>query len=476
MQVTCGITGYSQQPLKLSPLNPHYFEYNNKPVLLITSAEHYGALINLDFDYMRYFDALKEHGMNCTRIFSGSYVEREKDISWMRYQNTLAPKPNRLVVPWARSSTHGYYNGGNKFDLDSWDDKYFQRLKDLMTQAKASGIFIELTLFGNQYGDSIWANSPLYPKNNIQGAGPSGPKSFLLFQSLRNRQLLAYQESMVRKIVQELNSFDNLYYEISNEPYNDVVDSAAVDSWNYHMVNLIKETEKSLPGKHLIATCFSVIDYPDVSVANFHYVRVPGMQSFEWLLGLNKVIGMDETLGSVIHSNVTDTRIEAWDHILRGGGAYNNLCWEYTPGKEEGTDSAKIIRIYLQNLQKFMGEFDYIRMASDYHSLINKPKSSFVRVLSEAGRQYAVYMNHSRIKGSGPREIWGYRAINGTYEDRLVLDLPAGTYILKWMNPATGKYYGNEIIIRHPGGNLSLLTPVYVTDIALQIKITKADM
>ena len=138
MDVTCGITGYSHQPLKLNPVNPHYFEYNDKAVLLITSAEHYGALINLDFNYMRYFEALKEHGMNCSLIFSGSYVERENDISWMKYQNTLAPGPNRLIVHWARSSTPGYYNGGNKFDLDSWDDKYFQRLKDLMIQAKAS--------------------------------------------------------------------------------------------------------------------------------------------------------------------------------------------------------------------------------------------------------------------------------------------------------------------------------------------------
>lgn len=469
------LTLCSQQPLKLNQVNPHYFEYNHKPVLLITSAEHYGALINLDFDYVKYFDALKEQGMNSTRVFSGSYIEREKDIAWMKYQNTLAPRPNRLIVPWARSSTSGYYNGGNRFDLEKWDAKYFQRLKDFMNQARSRGIFIEFTLFCNQYGDSIWANSPLYPINNIQNAGPSGPKSFLIFQSLAHKQLLGYQEAMVRKLVQELNSFDNLYYEISNEPYNDVKDSAAVDSWNYHMVNLVKETEKNLPFRHLIATCFSVIDDPDVSVANFHYVRVPGMQSFEWLMSLNKVISMDETMGSVTQSDVNDTRIEAWDHILRGGGAYNNLSWEYTPDREQGTDSARIIRIYLQNLQKFMGEFDFVRMSPDYHVVMNKPKASFVRVLSEPGKQYAVYLMHSKIKGSGPLEIWGFRSSKGIYEDRLTLDLPAGVYSIKWMNPVTGQYYENERIVQHSGGNLYLLSPVYVTDIALEIKNKKTE-
>jgi hypothetical protein len=464
----------AQYPIRLHLENHRYFQYNGKPVLLITSAEHYGALINLDFDYITYLDALHAQGLNDTRIFTGSYIEGEKDIKWMGYNNTLAPRPNRLIVPWQRSNISGYYGGGNKFDLEKWDENYFQRLKDLMTQAQARGIIIEVTLFGNQYSDSIWIKSPLYPRNNIQGAGPSGSKSFLIFQTLSDKQLLKYQEAYVQKMLKELNSFDNLYYEISNEPYNDIIDSAAVDSWHNHMVQLIKETEKNMPKKHLIATCFSIIDNPDVSIANFHYVRVPKMQSFEWLLALNKVINMDETIGSVYDSDVTDTRIEAWDHILRGGGAYNNLSWEYTPCKEAGTDSAKIIREQLQYLQKFMGEFDYIHMAPDHSVITAEPRASFVRVLSEAARQYAIYLHHSKIKGSGELEAWGYHSMNGTYEDRLALNLPIGTYRVRWMNPSTGVFYDKaERVVQHKGGILSLLTPEFQTDIALQVKIRK---
>ena len=37
-------------PIQLHPENPHYFLYKGKPLALITSAEHYGALLNLDFD------------------------------------------------------------------------------------------------------------------------------------------------------------------------------------------------------------------------------------------------------------------------------------------------------------------------------------------------------------------------------------------------------------------------------------------
>ena len=36
------------RPLSLHPNNPHYFLWRGQPTVLITSAEHYGALVNLD--------------------------------------------------------------------------------------------------------------------------------------------------------------------------------------------------------------------------------------------------------------------------------------------------------------------------------------------------------------------------------------------------------------------------------------------
>ena len=44
--------------LALHPDNPHYFLWRTKPAVLITSGEHYGALLNLDFDYRKYIDTL----------------------------------------------------------------------------------------------------------------------------------------------------------------------------------------------------------------------------------------------------------------------------------------------------------------------------------------------------------------------------------------------------------------------------------
>ena len=46
------------QPIRVHPDAPHYLEYRGRPIILITSAEHYGAVINGDFDLVTYLDAL----------------------------------------------------------------------------------------------------------------------------------------------------------------------------------------------------------------------------------------------------------------------------------------------------------------------------------------------------------------------------------------------------------------------------------
>src|SRR5512137_2699886 len=101
---------FAARPLSLHPDNPHYFLFRGKPTVLITSGEHYGAVLNLDFDYKPYLEELQAHSLNLTRTFAGTY--REVPGSFKITDNTLAPLPNRYASPWARSNTPGYFDGG----------------------------------------------------------------------------------------------------------------------------------------------------------------------------------------------------------------------------------------------------------------------------------------------------------------------------------------------------------------------------
>ncbi|MGC3947334.1 MAG: hypothetical protein QM762_22930 [Chryseolinea sp.] len=89
-------------PISLHPENPHYFKYQGKPLILITSGEHYGAVVNLDFNFSKYLDELSSKKLNLTRVFTGAYIEPVGAFNIER--NNLAPAPDRFSCPWKRSA------------------------------------------------------------------------------------------------------------------------------------------------------------------------------------------------------------------------------------------------------------------------------------------------------------------------------------------------------------------------------------
>jgi hypothetical protein len=232
-------------PLQLHPENPRYFLYKDKPLIIITSGEHYGAVLNSEFDYKKYLAALQETGMNCTRVFTGAYVEPEGAFNIAK--NTLAPGAGKYISPWARSETPGYANGGNKFDLTKWNDAYFGRLKEFVQEADKRGVIVEVTLFCPFYEESQWKLSPQNALNNVNGIGTVVRTNVYTLD--KHGGLLEVHEKMTRKIVTELNEFDNLYYEICNEPYF----GGVTLEWQARIASVVQETEKSLPKKHLIS-------------------------------------------------------------------------------------------------------------------------------------------------------------------------------------------------------------------------------
>ena len=261
------------QPIALHPENPHYFLWRGKPAVLITSGEHYGALLNLDFDYRRYLDTLAKDGLMLTRLFSGSYVEPEGAFKIAR--NTLAPLPGRFLSPWARSREPGYANGGNKFDLERWDAAYFARLKDLLDYANRRHIVVELTLFCPMYEEAQWSLSPMNAVNNVNGIGKVGRLEALALD--KDQRLLAAQEALTRKLVTTVNAMDNVMFEIVNEPYIRDVPMA----WQRHIVDVIVETERGLSKQHLVTqnvanqTAAITDPYPRDSGFNFHSAPTP---------------------------------------------------------------------------------------------------------------------------------------------------------------------------------------------------------
>jgi hypothetical protein len=451
------------KPIALHHDNPHYFLFRGKPAFLLTSGEHYGAVLNKEFNYAVYLDELRARGFNLTRTFSGTY--REIPGSFNIVENTLAPKPESYVCPWARSGTPGAGDGLDKFDLKKFDPAYFERLKDFVGQAGRRGIVVELVLFCTIYKDELWAVNPMKLGNNVQNFGNVDRQAVY---TLESKQLTEVQEALVRKIVTELKDFDNLYYEVCNEPYFGGVTQA----WTDRMVEVIRDAEKDLPTKHLVAQNIAngakKIDKPNpgVSIFNFHYATPPDTvkQNYD----LKKALADDET-GFRGKADLP-YRTEAWDFLLAGGAVYSNLDYSFTVKQPGGTavvttspgGGGPELRRQLQVLGDFLAGFDFVNMKPNNAVLKggivksvsltggDQPEARVTaRALVEPGKAYAIY-------------------IRGGSQIDLAVDLPAGSYRAEWVNTKSGKIEKKEDV--KPLGRDSILTsPKYADDIALRI-------
>jgi hypothetical protein len=449
------------RPLVLHTDNPHYFLFRGKPAVLLTSGEHYGAVLNADFDYRRYLDELHARGFNLTRTFSGTYCEVPGSFGIV--ENTLAPKPGRWLCPWARSDRPGAGDGGNRFDLMKYDPGYFERLRDFVAEAGKRGIVVELVLFCTIYDDRLWAISPMKASNNVNGLGKGGRLDVFTGQ---DRELLEVQERLVRKIAAELRDHDNLYYEVCNEPYF----GGVTPEWTDRIAAALADAEAGAP-VHLIAQNIAngsariARPNPHISVFNFHYAAPPNAVAENY--GLNKAIAFDETGFRGTHD--LPYRTEAWDFFLAGGSVYSNLDYSYSASHPDG--SLKVtsspggggpeLRRQLQILKRFLDGLDFVHMKPDNGVIKggritaalggNPPEArATARALIAPGKTYAVY-----VKG-------GVRA-------ELVLDLPAGRYAAAWLDTKTGEPAGKESF-RHEGGGRTFTSPDYAEDIALLVR------
>lgn len=454
------------QPITLHKENPHYLEYKGEPLLLVTSAEHYGAVINLDFDYSKYLETMKAQGMNYTRIFTGSYVEVPG--SFGIEHNTLSPAPGRFIAPWVRTKEPGLFQNEGKFDLSTWAPTYFNRLHDFMQKAQELEIIVEVTFFCATYQDAYWERHPFNPGNNINQIGKLNR---IDFNTLKNDRVLFYQKALITKLTTELNKYDNIFFELSNEPWadngNDVTflhktlipkenplgwllwatsATPATLAWQKELAQTFRKAEEGLPKKHLLAQNYSnfkenLIEVgEEIDILNFHYAWPEAVSENS---GWNRPINFDES--GFAGSHDTTYLHEAWAFMLSGGAVFNNLDYSFYPGKEDGKGindapggGSENLRKQLKFLNDFLSAFNFVQMKPSNHLIIHSPGLDAFCLANE-GVDYAVYLQ-------------------GRSQGYLNLQLGKGDYIVRFYNPDIGEIIMHRNL-NHLGGETEIQIP-----------------
>ena len=288
--------------------------------------------------------------------------------------------------------------------------------------------------------------------------------------------LQARRQAVITKVVQELNGFDNVYFEIMNEP-GPVFDVP----WHNQMIQTVVNAEAFLPNKHLIA-----IDGPEYydhlnpkpAIINTHYTYGRGwMGAFPMLdrmYNRNRILGADEMSVMPQYMTPAGGRVEAWEFMVGGGSVYNGLINGNMGSAAWDSAEANTYRSYLKHLKTFLCSLDFVRMRRDKrvtHGGV--PAGAFARAISEPGKQYALYLHHAaRGDANEPGDMdTQYTVWPGTYQAWLLLALPAGSYQAAWVLPESGAVVKMESF-RHAGGKRTLSSPSYTIDIALRIKAT----
>jgi hypothetical protein len=475
--------GSAQSPLSVHPDNHRYFVYCGNPLVLVTSDQHYGAVINRDFDYAAFLSTLKSRNLNFTRIYPGAYIERKEDFT---PGNNLGPLEGRQILPWARTTATGAHPvlGGFKYDLDTWDPDYFNRLRDFCAKARNAGIIVEICYFNGMYEDR-WQFQAMHHSNNIQGIGTCG---WDMVQSVTaDPRLLACQVKYVAEIARRLNDFDNVIFHVCDEPWMCRLPPAIFGAWMDRLIEAYRDAEKDLPRKHLLG---QTVDWKmrdneaDFSAdSRIHYIDIEYARGAEDLrneyVHEKPIVYIESEFYpySFTGDRTAASRVEAWEFMINGCGGFMHLNALFTAANPTatGAENDGLLGEFTK-LKAFMESFDFVAMRRDDGFVAGGlPEGAFSAALSEPGRQYAFFIHHSAYRDPPPRPDadgsfrHSYVVTSGRYRETFSFEFPEGRYLAEWVNPAAGTTVQSDTF-EHAGGVRAMAAPEYTIDIALRMK------
>ena len=243
-------------PLRVHPENPRYFTDGSGRVVYLTGSHTWNNLQDIGpsdppppFDFDAYLDFLERYNHNFIRLWRWELTIWDTAPNGREGMHWCAPHP------WPRTGPGLALDGKPKFDLEKFDEAYFKRLRARVEAAYKRGIYVSIMLFegwGLQFVPDGWKAHPFHPANNINGINGdvNGDGRGLEVHELANPRVLDIQEAYVRKVIDTVNDFDNVLYEISNENH------PASTEWQYHMIRFIKRYEQTKPKQHPVGMTF----------------------------------------------------------------------------------------------------------------------------------------------------------------------------------------------------------------------------
>jgi Concanavalin A-like lectin/glucanases superfamily/Family of unknown function (DUF6298) len=317
---------------------------------------------------------------------------------------------------------------GDFYDLDQWNDEYWNRLDNFLSETHQRNIIVQIELWdGWDLYASHWDEHPWNPKNNSNytSADTGIPEVWLpkpyqqdnpfvrTVPALDNvPSVLYYQNRFVRKVLERSLQYNHVLFMIHNE-------SAAPHEWSDYWANFL-HTEAALPGEEVEVSDMRdnwsmydqthqyVIDRPELytffeisqNSSNTGQSQWDGVQYIRSQL-LNEPRPINETklyIFNTSYNPITDAdRKESTDIFWRnlfGGVAATRFHRRAIPtnpsANRDGHGLNETAQIHIRSGRMLVDAIDIFSM-EPHNDLLTNRSDDEAYALAELGEQYAVY-------------------------------------------------------------------------------------
>ena len=436
-------------PLRVHPENSRYFtdglsgHDGRLRAIYLTGAHTWNNLVDMGeadppeaFDFDRYLAFLDERGHNFARLWAWDCSTWDTRANEARPEQADIPMEGKAFVhrvaplPWARGGPGIALDGRPKFDLTTFDPRFFERLRSRVRAAGAAGVYTSVMLFegwalthGHQGRanppDWAWRAHPFNPANNVNGIDAAGEP-----HRVGNEPVNRLQETYVRQVVETVNDQDNVLFEVINE--------GGERAWDWWVVDTIHDHERTLPKQHPVGvTGHGAESLADMLASPADWVSPGGRDGYEedppaWVSPKVSFLDTDHIWG------LGGDHRWAWKAFLRG---HNPIFMDVYDGAVLGPVSDP--------------RWEPLRGA------LGQTRRLALRVDLAAMRPHDELSSTRYCLANPPTELVVYQPDPG---QEFTVELDAGAYDAEWLDPVSGDERGAGSLDA-PGGRTAFRAP-----------------
>ncbi|MDZ7717674.1 MAG: hypothetical protein U5K72_02495 [Balneolaceae bacterium] len=408
--------------------NPWYWQYKGEPILLIGASDE-------DNLFQWTGEQLTDH-LDLMESVGGNYV-----------RNTMSDRDEGNLFA-VREIEDG------KYDLEQWNDEYWNRLEFFLDETEKRDIVVQLTLW--DWFDLLYGRFPIHPLNpenniNWEPGTIEDTRDFYggsLYEN--NESVLDFQHRYIDKLLSITLAYDHILYNINNE-------SSIGAEWENYWATYLKEVADSsnkdiyitsmqlIPSNSLrhVMTNRDLYAFVDVSQNNQDAAGAVGHKHWENLIywrnmidaqqdgpmPINNIKVYGESVGNNVRAGTEKEAVERFWRNIFAGSASTRFHRPGIMSVEAGgwgiglSDKAQHT---LQTVTMFLDEFDIFNAEPYAGCKTIGPSIPADYCLANVGEAYAVYFPSGR--SSVDIDPW-------VYLDEVTI---------KWLNVTRGEWVKEE--------------------------------